>query len=73
MNNQELIAVLAKMVDVIEEVGNQTANLISSGDPIAAIDDSPGSSGMSGSLRQDVKDLRDLFDKTFGDLVRRKR
>jgi hypothetical protein len=66
MNDQELIPILAKIVEAIETIGERTANLISSGDPVDAINENPGSSAIAGSLRCEVIELRALFDKTLG-------
>jgi len=70
MNEQGVIAVLAKMVAVVENLGDRTAQLISSGDPIDAIEEAPGSSAIAGAIRNEVTELRKLFDENFGDSVR---
>jgi hypothetical protein len=60
-----LVELVTKLVDAVEAIGNQTANLISSGDPIAAIDEEPGSSAIAGDLRHTIRAMRESFDRAF--------
>jgi hypothetical protein len=66
MSDQELIPILEKIVEVIGKLGERTALLISSGDPVVAIDEEPGSSAIAGAIRSDVIEVRGLFNKTVG-------
>ena len=57
-NYDKLEKLLSNMVDVIETIGNSTADLISSGDAVDAIGEQPGSTMIANSLRADVCKLR---------------
>jgi hypothetical protein len=70
MNENELLRpVLAQMVKVIETLGEMKARSMSCDDAPDPRAVEPGSSAMAGALRFEVKEVRRLFEETFGDSV----
>ncbi len=68
MNADALKEILEKLVATIEALGNQTAALTASGDPLQSINEQPGAASIAGDIRRETMELRKLFDKRVSDL-----